>query len=248
MRLSLLFQTLGMNSRIQPLDRQAEEVWLNRTVIRRRCIMPQLVAFLFEERGAVAGFRLGLSIFGARPSAEGASDGGLGLVPIVQGKAQGSLQFFRFEDTFIDFAAEADLFKRLALILRPGQDAELRTAEGLIGGAVAGRFAWGFRHGDPQSEPKTILSLPGGSGMQIQQALLLGGMEKLSGQPAEGFIELGLLGGRFAFSLDQADSFVKEQHPQGERWNVLRSARALDPKPGDPLPGQLWAAADPAGA
>ena len=247
MRLSLLFQTLGMNSRIQPLDREAEQVWLDQAVPEDAVIMPQLVAFLFEERGAVAGFRLGLSIFGARPSAAGASDGGLGLVPIVQGKALGSIQFFRFEDTFIDFAAEADLFKRLALILRPGQDAELRMSEG-IGGAVAGKFALGFRHGDPQSEPKTILSLPGGSGMQIQQAILLGGMEKLSGQPAEGFIELGLLGGRFAFSLDQADSFVKESIPKEKVGTSFDSARALDPKPGDSLPGQRRAAADPAGA
>jgi hypothetical protein len=212
MRLSLLFQTLGMNSRIQPLDRQAEEVWLGRPVTEDG-IKPQLVAFLFEERGAVAGFRLGLSIFGARPSAEGASDGGLGLVPIVQGKAQGSIPFFRFEDTFIDFAAEADLFKRIALILRPGQDAELRKAEGL-GDAVAGRFALGLRNGSPQSPPKTILPLPGGSGLQIQQAILTGGMEKFTGQPAESFLELALLGGRFVISLDQADTFIKESIPQ----------------------------------
>jgi len=43
---------------------------------------------------------------------------------------------------------------------------------------------------------------------------LTGGIEKFSGQPADSFIELGLLGGRFVFSLDQADTFIKESIPQ----------------------------------
>jgi hypothetical protein len=212
-RLNLLFQTLGMRSRIQPLNRDAEQIWLNRTVSETAGTMPQLITFFFEERGAIAGFRLGLSMFGVRPTAEGATDGGLGLVPIVQGQVQGSIPFFRFEDTFIDLAVEASLLKGMALILRPAHDPELRLAPS-VGENIAGRFALGVRHGSPQGEPKTFLALPGGTGMQIQQAILLGGMEKISGRPAESFMELGLLGGRFVFSLEQADAFVQESIPR----------------------------------
>ena len=206
-RLGLLLQTLGMQHRIQPLDHEAEEVWLNRTVAEDAELMPQLITFLFEERGAVAGFRLGLSIFGARPSAEGASDGGLGLVPIVRGEVEGEIPLHAFEDTVFEFSAQAEVLKRIALILRPNLPLQVQTASSL-GQLATGRFALGIRHGRAEGEPKTLVTFPGGSGFSLRQFTLQGGLDKTSETASESFMELGLLGCEMTFSLSEADGFL----------------------------------------
>ena len=206
-RLCLLFQTLGMRSRIQLLDPLAEEVWLEGTASATEPI-PQLITFIHEERGNLAGVRLGFSIFGARPTSTGATDAGVGIVPIVRGQAQASVPFFRFDDTFIDLSAEGDLLKRLAVIARPDQDLQLRLAEDVTE-QITGRFALTLRHGSPSSEPKSI-PISSGSAFQIQQLLITGGMEKFSNPPSEIFLELGLLGCRFEFSMKDSDSFLQD--------------------------------------
>ncbi|HEY6978900.1 MAG TPA: hypothetical protein VH396_21535, partial [Chitinophagaceae bacterium] len=111
-RVQLLFQALGLRGRIQPLDSRAEQVFTKQTVTDG-VPMPQLISFLFEERGAIAGIRVGLSIFGARATSAGGSDGGIGMVPIIRGQVQGSIPLFRFSDTFLDFFGEADALKSI---------------------------------------------------------------------------------------------------------------------------------------
>ena len=207
-RLSQLFQTIGMRSRIQPLDKRAEEVWFETTVSDPEPF-PQLITFVHEERGSIVGLRLGFSIFGARPTSVGASDGGLGFAPIVRGEVHGSVPFFPLDDTFIDFSAAGDLLKRLALVLRPDQDLKVKAGGG-ISDAITGRFAVTLRRGSPEGDPRILLSIGGGSALRIQQVLITGGMEKYSDRSPESFLELALLGGNFDFSMDDADGFLKE--------------------------------------
>ncbi|MBX3082875.1 MAG: hypothetical protein KF716_14645 [Anaerolineae bacterium] len=210
-RITLLFQALGLRSRIQPLDREIEQIWLNQIVTDPET-MPQLVTFLFEELGTIAGFRLGLSLFGVRPSTAGGSDGGLGVVPIVRGQGIASIPFFRFDDTFLDLAADVEVLKRVALLMRPNKDLETRLANGLTG-VIAGRIGMAIRHGKPDGDLKTIVAFPGGSSFQMQQFYLMGGMERQPDRPNNSFMELGVLGGRFKFSMDGADSFLQENVP-----------------------------------
>jgi len=205
-RLHLLFQALGMRSRLQPLDHQAEDIWLGRAVPEPGA-MSQLITFLHEERGAIAGLRLGFSVFGARPSTAGANDGGLGIVPIIQGRVEGEIPFSRFDDTFIDFSGEGDLLKRLAMILRPGLDLDVRTGNG-VSDLITGRFALGLRFGSPDSPPKTLLALPGGAGIQFREFSVKGGIEKYSDRPEEAFMEIGLSGGELVLSMAESDSFL----------------------------------------
>ena len=212
-RLSYLFQTLGLRSRVQQMEQLAEEIWLG-SVGPESDPLPQLITFLHEERGAIAGLRLGLSLFGTRPTTAGGTDAGLGLVPIVQGTAQGSIPFFRFDDTFIDFFADADLLKRLALVQRPDQDLDVKFGAGLSD-AVNGRFALGLRRGRPDGEPK-VLSFSRGSAFRLQQFVVMGGMDNFTDRPAESFLELGLLGCSFDLSLDGADDFLKDSISQNK--------------------------------
>ncbi|MBX3347058.1 MAG: hypothetical protein KF806_17140, partial [Nitrospira sp.] len=129
-RVSQLFQTLGLRSRIQPLSPQAEEAWVGRTGAG---VDPpsQLITFLYEERGTAFGVRLGLSLFGAAPTSAGANDAGLGLAPLIQGRAEGAVPFHRLEDTRIEWSGNVEVLKRLAVILRPNRDLTLRKGAGL---------------------------------------------------------------------------------------------------------------------
>ena len=197
-RIQLLFQALGLRGRIQPLDSRAEQVFTKQTVTDG-VPMPQLISFLFEERGAIAGIRVGLSIFGARPTSAGGSDGGIGMVPIIRGQVQGSIPLFRFSDTFLDFFGEADALKSIAILLRPNKDLEVSTASS-FNEAISGRFALGFRYGSPDSELKTLLAFPGGVKVQFKTMTVAGGIENRSGKP-QSFMEISLLGCGVTLSL-----------------------------------------------
>ncbi len=206
-RVSQLFQTLGIRSRIQPLSPQAEEAWVGRTGAG---VDPasQLITFLYEERGTAFGVRLGLSLFGAAPTSAGANDAGLGLAPLIQGRAEGAVPFHRLEDTRIEWSGNVEVLKRLAVILRPNRDLTLRKGAGLSD-AINGRLTLGLRHGQPTGEPQPLLRLPGGSALRYQQFAVAGGIDAASATTPETFLELALLGLRFDLSLAEADGFVQ---------------------------------------
>jgi Family of unknown function (DUF6603) len=174
---------------------------------------PQMNVTIHEQIGEIVGLKLGCSVFGVRPTAPGGADGGIGFLPIIRGDVQGSLPFFGFDDAFLDLSVEGDLLRRVALIIRAGQELTVKHGGGLSE-AVTGRFAFGLRHGSRTSEAKTLLSFPGGVGIQTQEIYLQGGVDKFSDQPAESFVELGMLGSRVVFSLDDADSFLSESIAQ----------------------------------
>lgn len=198
-RIGQILRELGLPLQLRMMDPRAEAALVGPPPtgpdVRP---VPQMLVTIYEQLEEVAGLKLGLSVFGVRPSSEGTADGGVGFLPIVRGQAQASIPFFAFDDAFIDLSADADLLKRTALILRPDQELEVKTANDLSD-TVTGRFALGLRHGSATSEAKTLLSFPGGVALQAQQIHLLGGMEKYSERPAESFMELGLLGGRVVF-------------------------------------------------
>ncbi|MCW5781606.1 MAG: hypothetical protein KIT71_19180 [Nitrospira sp.] len=206
-RLSQLLQTLGLRNRIQPMSPQAQEAWLGR-VESSSNPPPQLITFLHEERGAAFGVRLGLSLFSAAPTSAGASDAGLGLAPIIQGRAEGTVPFPRLEDTRIEWSGDVAVLKRLAVILRPDQDLTLRKGAGLAD-ALNGRLTLGLRHGQPAGEFKPLIRLPGGSALRYQQFSVAGGLDASSATRMETFVELALLGLRFDLSLAEADHFIQ---------------------------------------
>ena len=173
----------------------------------------QMMVTLYERLGEITDLKLGCAVFGVRPSSVGATDGGLGFAPVIQGQIEASFPFLAFNDAFLDISAKGDLLGRLALILRAGSDLEVRNAPG-VSEAITGRFALGLRRGSPTSEPRALISLPGGVGLLAQQVYVQGGVEKHSDRAPESFVELGLLGARLTLSLGEADSFLKESIAQ----------------------------------
>src|SRR5262245_9831702 len=208
-RIGQALQAIGASVRLQSLHPTTEEILIGQPAPATSEPSPQLIVNLYEELGEIGGLMLGLSVFGVRPSSAGGSDGGLGFLPILRGQAHGEVPLYPFDDTFFEFSADADLLKRLAMVLRPGLPIKIQRPSGL-GDLADGRFALGIRHGQATAEPKTLFSFPGGSRLTIQQFRLLGGVEKKSGSSIESFIELGLSGCRAVLSLSGADGFVSK--------------------------------------
>jgi Family of unknown function (DUF6603) len=209
-RIGRLLRALGASTRLQPMDRRVEQALVGE--ISPDFTLepsPQLIIHLYEELGAIAGQKIGISAFGVRPTSVDAPDGGVGFLPIIHGEAAGSIPLHLFEDTFLEFSAETDLLQRIALILRPNCELQVARASSL-GDFAGGRIALGIRHGSPDGEAKPLITFPGGLQLSIRQLALTGGADMAAGSTGEVFLELGLLGGRLELSLDDADGFLKD--------------------------------------
>jgi hypothetical protein len=212
-RIGQILRQLGLTIQNYPMDPRAEAALVGPPPTGPD-VLPatQMNVTIHEQVGEIVGLKLGCGVFGVRATAAG-DDGGIGFLPLIRGEAQGSIPFAGFDDAFLDLSVEGDLLRRLALILRAGEDLSVKHGGGLSE-AITGRFALALRHGSAESAPKTVLSFPGGIGIQAQQIYIQGGVEKFSDRPPESFAELGLLGARVSFSLDEADSFLGESIAQ----------------------------------
>ena len=223
-RIGQVLRALGASIRLQTLDPRAEQALIGSALPGvDQDPMPQLIIHLFEERGEIAGQRLGLSVFGVRPSSQGASDAGIGFLPIIQGEATGAIPLHAFEDTFLELSAEADLLQRIALVLHPNQPLQVQRASSL--GELSGEhLTMGIRHGQIGVEPKQLITFPGGSALSVQQIALTGGVAKTVGSSGDGFMELDLLGCQASIPLSGADAFLSSTI-QKDRIEALFDAR-----------------------
>ncbi len=213
-RAGQVLRVLGLPVHLTAMDLRAEAALVGQPPLDPDALpVLQMIVTLYERLGEIAGLKLGCAIFGVRPSSEGAADAGIGFVPIIRGEVEASIPFASFTDAFIDVSAKGEVLRSLALILRAGRDSDVRHAAS-VSDSITGRFALGLRRGSAASEPRTLVSFPGGVALQTQQVYLQGGLEKMSDRPPEGFFELGILGARFAMSLEDADSFLKETIPE----------------------------------
>ena len=213
-RLARVLTLIGSDVELQPLrGRTLQALTQEPLPDPDSVVVLQVLSTLHEELGEIAGLKLGFSFFAVPPTTPNGADGGIGVWPIVRGSTQGSIPFFAFDDTFLDLSIQSDLLSGIAMILRPDQDLAVKTASD-ISDTITGRFALGLRRGSPASKRKSLLSFPGGSSLQAQQIYVQGGMEKYSDRPSESFVEIGLLGSQLEFSLDDADSFLKESIAQ----------------------------------
>ena len=199
-------RSLGGSIRLQPMDPRVEGA-LTGHVVAEAEPSPQLNIYLYEQLGSLVAQRFGVSVFGVRATSAGAADGGLGFLPIVHGQAAGAIPLHTFADTFLEFSAEADLLQRIALLLRPNQPLQVQRPSSLAD-VAAGRVALGIRRGAPDAAPKSLFTLPGG-GEFICQFGLTGGFLKSTGLVVGEFPGVRVAGGRFDFSMKQADGFLK---------------------------------------
>ena len=213
LRISLLLESLGIAMLLRPLDPRAEELFSGLPPPADSSPSLQLLITLYEQLQGIGGLKLGLTVFGLRPTSDGAADGGLGFLPVIRGQATGEIPLFAFDDTFMSFNIEGETARRTALLMRPDQPLQVMKAVSLAD-QVNGRFALGIRYGSLAGEPKTILSFPGGVKLQMKMATLSGGMEKFTEKPAESFLEVGIAGGEAILSMEEADGFLQSSVSQ----------------------------------
>ena len=214
-RIAQVLRAMGASIRLQPMDLRVEHALLARTVPSMAEPSPQLNIYLYEQLGAFAGQKLGVSVFGVRPSTAESADGGIGFLPIMQGQAKGAIPLHAFTDTFLEYSAEAELLQRIALILRPNHPLQVQRASSLTD-LTEGRVALGIRHGEVDSAPKVLVTLPGGGVFSIRQFSLTGGLDRVSVATAESFLELGLSGCQMTFSLSESDGFLSSAVSQDQ--------------------------------
>ena len=246
-RIGQVLRAIGASIRLQTLDPRAEQALLGKTSPGAdQDPMPQLNMYLFEELG-ITGQRLGFSAFGVRPSSPGASDAGIGFLPIIHGEATGEIPLHVFEDTFLELSAEADLLQRVALILRPDQPPQVQRAS-TLGDLPGGQLALGIRHGQLDAEPKPLLAFPGGSAVSVQQVALDGWDHQAGGIERGQFSGTGPRGPSGEFFAVGSRFIPFKHHPKGSDRDVVRLPARVVRQPGNPLAWQRGAAGKPAAA
>lgn len=210
-----LLQSCRTQGRLLRLPRRVEEKLLGRPVPEADTTpMPQLLIEMTEGAGGISG-SMGLGAYGLRPSAPGGTDGGIGFYPFLSGTAD--LSFQLADEIFLDIDSTVDLTGGVVLFLRPGQAMSAKSSflgSGAGAAMATGRLGIRLRYGADSLPPNSLLSLPGGSTLQVQQMYLGSGVQN-NGGAFDAFVEAGLKGGQLIITLDQADSFLKDILPDG---------------------------------
>ncbi|HMF92866.1 MAG TPA: DUF6603 domain-containing protein [Vicinamibacterales bacterium] len=227
--LSALLEAIGEPVRARPLPRRVEEQLAGR-FIPDADLAPATQLIASVARGdANSGLDAGMSVFPLRPSAVGASDGGLALNPFVHGFAQ--LQFPIAPNTTLEFESTAALDSGVVLQFRPGAAPSLKAgllgSGGIVDGAT-GKAVVRLKLGAPAGRPHKLLELPGGGVIEFDSMTFAGGVDVLDGALAPSF-GLKVAGGRAAIKPDGADSFIASILPDdgldlhfdlGARWSA----------------------------
>ena len=108
-RVSQVTRLLGLPVHLSLMNPRAESALLGQP-LPDPTLEPalQLLVTLFERLGETSDLKLACAVFGVRATSPGATDGGLGFAPIIQGQVDASIPFLGFDDTFLDVTAEGE--------------------------------------------------------------------------------------------------------------------------------------------
>jgi len=205
-----LLQGIGGFAQLRQLSRKVEEALSGRAVPEAATDPAAILNInLIKELGRDGGAEVGLSIYEVRASATGATDGGIGFMPIVRGTTQVTLPLYS-DELFFELDAGFDLGTGVNLMIRAGQSPVLQA--GLFNGTstTQARLGLGLRYGSEQGGSKTLIAFPGGSRVEVRQIALKGGGELQASRDFDPFIEFKLSGLQFLLTLSGADSFVNQ--------------------------------------
>ncbi|NGZ09584.1 MAG: hypothetical protein CV088_09370 [Nitrospira sp. LK70] len=217
---ALVLQMLGGTGQLRPMSRKVEEAILGRSVPEAvDDPAARLIINLFREIGRAGSAEMGLSIYETRASTPGGADGGLGIMPIVRGVVDTSLPLLS-NKVVLELEGGADLANGVNLIVRPNQPPILQTA--LFGGASSAevRLGVGVCYESSNDNPKTLLSFPGGSKLDVKKIRFRGGVERVSGSHYDAFVECDLERLRLLLTLSGADSFVKKAVSSVDEFSI----------------------------
>jgi hypothetical protein len=206
-------QTFGVANTIRALPRFAEER-LAGVSVPDADTSPgtQIVVDIVRDLGMRAGVNMGVTAFSLRPSAAGATDGGIGIAPFVAGTSNTTIQLTPSLSFLMD--ATVDLSSGVVLELRGGRGLALKTSfnGGTAGSSPDGHVRVGFSYTDPSGKAINILAVGDQIGLETKQLILSGGVA-ISGGVLSQVVLTQLKGGRFFIDPSQMDSFLAKIIP-----------------------------------
>jgi hypothetical protein len=210
--LSSLIEAIGEPVRTRALPRRVEEQLAGQFIPEADTNPVQQLIASLSRGDASSGLDAGISFFPLRPTAAGASDGGLAVSPFVHGFT--SLQFPIAAETTLEFDSSAALDSGVVLQFRPGAAPSLKA--GLLGSggvvdSATGKAIVRVTYGTPGT-PKQLLELPGGGVVEFDSIAFAGGVEVLDGKLSPSF-GVNITGGHAALRTQGADSFLASVLP-----------------------------------
>jgi hypothetical protein len=203
---------LGARFQMRFLTPEDEQLILGRAVPEADTDpLPQIQLNLLQ--GTVdSRFEVGLLLSALRPTAAGAADGGVSFGPLIRGTTD---QTFSLPgDWNLEFASPLDLDAGVAVFQRASQPATLVVdlRDGRKSASSNDNFSVNLRYSPPNT-PRPLLVIPGGSRLEYRQLVATLGARGATGG-AELFIEIGLQGGGFVLSLEEAGDLLQALMPK----------------------------------
>jgi hypothetical protein len=209
--LGLFVQALSGRPVIRDLPQSVEETLAGAPVPQAATDpSPQLLVSLVRETGAIS-VEADLSIHRLRPTTTGGIDAGLEFVPYVRGSVTEELPLVGGWTLGVD--AALDLEGGVGISVRPGT---VSLQAGLLTGSptsASGRVGLVLIMRPAPSQSFGLLSVPGGSGLQVSEVSLEGGADVNAAGKLDPFVELKLAGGQLLVTTSQADSFLQQVLP-----------------------------------
>jgi hypothetical protein len=160
---------------------------------------------------SVDGLTVWLALFPV-PKADPADIQALALTLLVSGDFSAAVPLT--PNLVLSADAAADLSTGIALVLHPGQPPSLvANMEAASTPVASGQVALGLTYSHPDAQGVSLLSLDGGSRVEVQKISVRGGGAGGSSGGFDAFVELSLAGGKVVIATDQTDGFLAKILP-----------------------------------
>ena len=208
-------QSLGGVVALRQLPRKVEEVLVGRQVPEAAAEpMPQALISIIKGLGWDP-LDIGVSVYGIRPSAAGATDGGIGLSPFVTGTAE--LLFPLSDDGrwMLEIETQFAVEGGIAVLLRPNKPISVKS--GLLGDnagqvAASGKMSVAIAYGSSGDERTNVLAIYGATHLEIGEFRTTFQFALDGEEPEFGFL-IELSDAAFILSAGDGDGFLQKVLP-----------------------------------
>lgn len=150
------------------------------------------------------------------PTASASEAQGLAITLVADGTVSETIPLAQNLSLLIE--SSINLNSGLALALRPDQPIAVMSNvldAGTVSQIVTGRVSLKLQYASGlENDPLTLLSIPGGSRLEVGQLYLSSGVGMGANNSLDFFVEAGLLDGRFILSAAESDGFLANILPE----------------------------------
>jgi uncharacterized protein DUF6603 len=213
--LGLCIEALGGLVALRQLPRKVEEALVGRQVPEAAAEpMPQLLISIIKGLGWDP-LDIGVSVYGIRPSAAGATDGGIGLSPFVTGTAELLFPLSNDGRWKLEIETQFAVDGGIAVLLQPNKPIAVKS--GLLGDtagqvAASGRMSVALAYGSGGDERTNVLTIYGATHLEIGEFRATFQFALDGDEPEFGFL-IELSKAAFILSAGDGDGFLQKVLP-----------------------------------